>query len=261
VRNYYIAGSQHGNASTTSAAPTMCMQFGSGVDPNPVLRALFVDLDQWLNGTAPPPSAVPSATAKTAAFATTGPYSTIGIGTVPQADVGWPAIPNVLYSGLVTVRNLFNFGTRFNSGILDVYPPQSTGKVYPNFVSKVDTDGNDVAGIRLPEVVAPTATNTGWNLRSAAYGGKSDGTDGCESTGSSIVFAPTATARTAIGDTRPSLTERYVDHNGLVAARTTAANALKAQRLLLQADVDAYIANAAKPINVVGSPTYGSYTW
>ncbi|MBK4737716.1 alpha/beta hydrolase domain-containing protein [Noviherbaspirillum pedocola] len=261
VRNYYIAGSQHGNASTTTAAPTTCTQFGSGVDPNPVLRALFVDLDQWVDGTPPPPSAVPSATAKTAAFATTGPYSPIGIGTVPQADLGWPTIPNALYSGLVTVRNLFNFGTRANNGILDVYPPQPTGKYYPNFVSKVDTDGNDVAGIRPPEMVAPTATNTGWNLRSANFGGKADGTDGCESTGSSIVLAPTAAARTTIGDTRPSLTERYGDHNGLVAARTAAANALKAQRLLLQADVDAYIANAAKPINVVGSPTYGNYTW
>src|SRR5206468_4753030 len=109
VRNYYIAGSQHGNASTTTAAPTMCTQFGSGVDPNPALRALFVDLDQWIDGTPPPPSAVPSANAQTAAFATTGPYSPIGIGTVPQADLGWPTMPNALYSGLVTVRNLFNF--------------------------------------------------------------------------------------------------------------------------------------------------------
>jgi hypothetical protein len=34
-----------------------------------------------------------------------------------------------------------------------------------------------------------------------------------------------------------------------------------AQRLLLQADVNAYIANAALPITVVASPTYGNYTW
>jgi hypothetical protein len=261
VRNYYLAGSQHGNASATTAAPVMCTQFGSGVDPNPALRALFVALDQWIDGTAPPPSAVPSATAGTAAFTTTGPYSAIGIGTVPQAALGWPTIPNALYSGLVTVRNLYDFGPRFGSGILDVYPPVATGKYYPSFVSKVDVDGNEIAGIRLPEVVAPIATNTGWNLRSAAFGGKADGTDGCESSGSSIVFAPTAAARTAINDPRPSLAERYGDRAGLVAARTAAANALKAQRLLLQADVDAYITKAAQPITVVGSPTYGSYTW
>jgi hypothetical protein len=109
-------------------------------------------------------------------------------------------------------------------------------------------------------VVAPVATNTGWNLRSAAFGGKADGTDGCESAGTSIVFAPTAAAKKP-GDPRLSLTERYGDHAGLVAARTTAANALKAQRLLLQADVDAYITKAAQPLSITGSPTYGTYTW
>ena len=261
VRNYYIAGSQHGNASATTAAPTMCTQFGSGVDPNPVLRALFVALDQWVDGTAPPPSTVPSTAAGNAVFATTGPFSNIGIGTVPQAALGFPTIPKALYSGLITVRNQFDFGSKFDTGILDTYPPVPTGKYYPNLVSKVDVDGNDIAGIRLPEVVAPVATNTGWNLRSAAFGGKADGTDGCESAGSSIVFAPTAAARQAAGDPRPSLAERYRDHADLVAQRTAAANALKAQRLLLQADVDAYISKAAQPITIVGSPTYGSYTW
>jgi hypothetical protein len=180
---------------------------------------------------------------------------------VPQAALGFPTIPKALYSGLVTVRNQFNFGRQFEAGILDIYPPVPTGKYYPNSVSKVDADGNDIAGIRLPDVVAPVATNAGWNLRSAAFGGKADGTDGCESTGSSIVFAPTAAAKLAAGDPRPSLAERYGDHAGLVAARTTAANALKAQRLLLQADVDAYISKAAQPVTIVGSPTYGSYTW
>lgn len=261
VRNYYIAGSQHGNASPTTAAPTTCTQFGSGVDPNPVLRALFVALDQWVDGTAPPPSAVPSTADGTAVFAATGPFSNIGIGTVPQAALGYPAIPKALYSGLVTVRNQFNFGTRFDTGILDIYPPQPTGRYYPVSVSKVDADGNDVAGIRLPEVVAPVATNTGWNLRSAAFGGKADGTDGCEAAGSSIVFAPSLAARQSAGDPRLSLAERYRDRADLVAQRTAAANALKAQRLLLQADVDAAIARAAQPIAVVGSPTYQSYSW
>lgn len=39
------------------------------------------------------------------------------------------------------------------------------------------------------------------------------------------------------------------------------ANAQLGNRLLLQADVNAYITNAALPINIVSSPTYGSYTW
>jgi len=149
----------------------------------------------------------------------------------------------------------------FAAGVLNPYPGLPTGKYYPNSVPKVDADGNDIPGIRLPEVVAPVATNSGWGLRSPNFGGKADGTDGCESTGQSIVFAPTAAARNAIGDPRPSLDERYGDHAGLVAARTAAANALLAKRLLLPADAAAYATNAAKPITIVSSPTYGSYTW
>ena len=180
---------------------------------------------------------------------------------MPQAALGYPTIPNVLYSGLVTVRNFWNFGPGFSAGLLDPYPGTATGKYYINSVPKVDIDGNDIPGIRLPEVVAPVATNSGWGLRSAAFGGKADGTDGCESGGQSIVFAPTAAARSAIGDPRLSLDERYGNHAGLVAARSAAANALLAKRLLLPADVATYVNAAAAPITIVSSPTYGSYVW
>jgi hypothetical protein len=266
VRNYFVSGAQHGGASapnTIEGATSFgaCAQFGSGVEPNPLLRALWVDLDQWLDGTPPPASAVPSVNAGTAVLAQTGAFSPIGIGVVPQTSLGYPTIPKVQYSGLVTVRNLWNFGAGFDMGILNPYPGMPTGKYYPNSLPKVDSDGNDIPGVRLPEVVAPVATNSGWGLRSAAFGGKADGTDGCESTGQSVVFAPTAAARLAVGDPRPSLDERYGSHAGLVAARTAAANALLAKRLLLQADVNAYISNAATPIKVVASPTYGDYTW
>jgi hypothetical protein len=106
-------------------------------------------------------------------------------------------------------------------------------------------------------VAAPVATLTGWNLRATAFGGP----DGCESNGSLIPFAPTQAARTAIGDPRLSLTERYGTHAGYVAAVTAAAKALEAQGLLLPADVQTYINNAALPINVVNNPIYGTYTW
>ena len=192
-------------------------------------------------------------------FSTTTAFSPLGIGTVPQATLGFPTIPGVLYSGLVTVRNLYNFGPQFSQGILTIDPPTATGNVYPSFVSKVDVDGNEIAGIRLPGVVAPVGTTTGWNLRSTAFGGSA--TDGCESTGTIVPFAVDATTRTAKGDPRLSLTERYGNHAGYVAAVTNAANALAAQRLLLPADVQNYITTAQQPINVVGNPVYGTYSW
>lgn len=256
VRNYLISSTQHASPSAANS-PGICQQFQNPVDQNPALRALYVALDQWIDGTSPPPSAVPTRSAGTAVFTTTTGDSPLGVGVVPQAALGWPGIPGVLYTGLVTVRNLFDFGPQFDRGILATEPPVATGKVYPSFVSKVDVDGNELAGIRLPAVTAPVATTAGWNLRSAAYGGN----DGCESSGSLIPFAVDATARTRIGDPRLSLTERYGSHAGYVGAVTASANALAAQRLLLPADVQAYITAAQQPVSVVNNPVYGSYTW
>ena len=255
VRNYLLSGTQHASPAGANSLGS-CQQFGNSTDQNPALRALWVDLDQWLDGVPPPPEAVPSRATGTAVFTTTTADSPLNIGVVPQASLGWPTIPGVTYTGLVTVRNLFDFGPEFYNGILTINPPTTNGTVYPSFVSPVDADGNEIAGIRLPAVAAPVATTTGWNLRSAAFSLN----DGCESTGTLIPFAPTVAARLP-GDPRLSLDERYGSHAGYVAAVTAAANTLAAQRLLLPADVQAYISAAQQPVNVVNNPVYGSYTW
>ena len=256
VRNYLLSGTQHASPAGANALGT-CQQFGNPVDQNPALRALWVALDQWIDGIAPPPSAVPQRSTGTAVFASTTVDTPLGIGTVPQASLGWPTIPGVLYTGLVTIHNLFDFGPQFDTGIIAKAPPTATGKVYPTIVSKVDSDGNEIAGIRLPAVAVPVGTTAGWNLRANAFGGP----DGCESTGTLVPFAPDMAARVAKGDPRLSLTERYGSHANYVAAVTQAANALAVQRLLLPADVQAYITAAQQPVNVVNNPVYGSYTW
>jgi hypothetical protein len=256
VRHFLLSGTQHAGPSAANSLG-ICQQFGNTIDPNPALRALFVALDQWIDGTAPPASMVPSRSNGTAVFSNTTTNSPLGIGIVSQASLNWPTIPSVLYTGLITVRNFFNFGPQFNDGIITIDPPTSTGLYYPSFVSTVDIDGNELAGIRLPPVVAPFGTNAGWNLRRAAYGGN----DGCESTGSLIPFAPDMATRVTNGDARLSLTERYSNHSGYIAAVTAAANALAGQRLLLSADVQAYITAAQTSIQVVNNPVYGNYTW
>jgi hypothetical protein len=256
VRYYLISGGQHGGPSPANSLG-ICQQFGSTVDPNPVLRALFIVLDQWLDGTEPPASMVPRRSDGTAVFSNITVNSPLGIGTVSQSALNWPTIPNVLYTGLITVRNFFNFGPQFNEGIISINPPNPTGLYYPTLVSKVDIDGNELAGIRLPHVTVPFATSTGWNLRRAANAGN----DGCEGSGSSIPFAPDRATRMNKGDSRLSLTERYGNHSGYVAAVIAAVNVLVKQRLLLPADVPAYITAAQAPIRVINNPTYGNYTW
>ena len=256
VRHYLISGTQHGGPSESNSLG-ICQQFGNPVDPNPALRALFIVLDQWLDGIEPPASMIPRQSDGTAVLSNMTVNSPLGIGVVSPTTLNWVTIPSVLFTGLITVRNLFNFGPLFDKGIISINPPNATGFYYPSFVSKVDIDGNELAGIRLPPVAVPFGTATGWNLRRTNY----NGNDGCEAAGSFIPFAPDMATRMAKRDPRLSLTERYNNHTGYVAAVSAAANILLNQRLLLLADVQAYIDAAQTLIQVVNSPLYGNYTW
>jgi hypothetical protein len=73
-------------------------------------------------------------------------------------------------------------------------------------VPAVDSDGNEIAGIRLPDVAVPAATFTGWNLRSESVGAA--GALG-RWNGSYFPFALTAEERKQSGDPRLSVAERY----------------------------------------------------
>ena len=68
-----------------------------------------------------------------------------------QADQGFPNVPGVLYDGLMSTGDLFDFGPFLDDGVVTRWgPPWSTP--YPAFVPKTDADGNDIAGIRLPDI-------------------------------------------------------------------------------------------------------------
>jgi hypothetical protein len=143
----------------------------------------------------------------------------------------------------MSTGDLFDFGHRFDDGILDfkthngtiVSPVESSP--YPVFVPATDADGNDVAGVRFPDVAVPLATYTGYGFRAAGFAGP----DLCDAFGQAIPFAQTAAARLAAGDPRPSLEERYPSHQGYVDQVTAAAQALARDRFLLQEDVDRFV--------------------
>ena len=232
VRFYLVSGMQHGSGSSAG----INQQLQNPTRPEPVLRALFIALDEWVTkGVRPPDSNVPRRKNGTAAMTVSTPGKLTGV--VPQAVLGWPSIPGVTYTGLITVRHYFDYGPQFNKGIITQYPLQATNHpVYQNFVSKVDQDGNELAGIRLPPVAAPVATLTGWALRRDGYGLH----DGGESAGQNIPFKTTKAERLAAGDPRLSLEERYGTHDKYVEAVTKAARRLEVQRLLLPEDVQQY---------------------
>src|SRR3989442_377372 len=96
TRNYFISSHQHGTGKASSKGN--CQQLQNPLNSAPVQRALFLALDDWTNGKAPPPSAVPKLSDGTFALPR------------PQSAVGFPSIPGVTYTGLKTTRYLFNYG-------------------------------------------------------------------------------------------------------------------------------------------------------
>ena len=63
-----------------------------------------------------------------------------------------------------------DFGSEFQSGKIVTKEPPSEGAAYTILVPRLDKDGNEVGGVRMPEIDVPLGVFTGWNLRSAAIG-------------------------------------------------------------------------------------------
>ena len=71
----------------------------------------------------------------------------------------------------------------------------------PLLVPQVDEDGNERAGIRLPEIAVPLATYTGWNFRKPEIGAPGELVP---LLGASILFPATRAARGGV-EGSPSL--------------------------------------------------------
>ena len=119
---------------------------------------------------------------------------------------------------------------------MDIQPPRVRA-VLPTLVAKVDADGNEYSGIKSTLLSVPLGTYTGWNIKPAGFnkGGS------CGYIGGFIPFAKTKAEREAAHDPRPSLEERYKDHDDYAARVKTAANGAVAGRTPLRADADRLI--------------------
>jgi hypothetical protein len=214
VRIYHFTGTQHGPADL----PTMDEELpGNPVNFRLSHRALLVALDDWVTqGLKPPESR----------------HGKISDGTLVDRDrlaIVWPEMKWNLPERHRNPLRL-DHGSDWHRGILGVEPP-SLGERYPTLLPAVDKDGNEIAGIRLPEVASPLGTFTGWRLRSEAMGAPW-AIVGLQ--GFWLPFPQTSGS----SDPRTAIHDRYRDRDDYIRRCRESAQDLIAERYLLERDLD-----------------------
>lgn len=236
VRRYYFPGTTHGGgAGGFGTAAKASDRYEMPDNPNPqreTMRALMAALIDWVvKDTAPPPSRYPLFTA--------------GQLVRPEsAAMGFPRISGVpLPDHMLNPLLDYDFGPDFRandlSGRISTQPPVIK-QVLPSLVPRVDADGNEVGGVPSVLHQAPLGTYLGWNVaRGGFFKGRNAGF-----AGGFIPFARTRAERIDAGDPRPSLEERYRDHDGYVAVVKAAAERQVERRFLLPDDATRLVREA-----------------
>lgn len=211
VRRYYFPSVTHGGSWTGGfplAGDAMSPTCALPGNPNPSLdslRAAQAMLVAWVrDGKAPPPSR----------------YPTLLGGDLVEANAAamgfprWPGAPSP--DGKLNAFLDYDMGSGFVyhdvSGAITRQPPR-VRRVIPSRVPRVDADGNETSGVPSVQLQVPLGTYLGWNVQARGWGKGG----GCGFFGGYIPFATTRAERIAAGDPRPSLQERYGDHDGFVA--------------------------------------------
>lgn len=209
VRTYLVPGTQHGGKAGMPRDNGPCINPRNWHDPMPAIRALLVALDEWVvSGRTPPDSRVPR----------------IDDGTLVSAEtVAYPAIP-----GLVRPHAANDV-----SPLTDWVSPFA-GRHYGALVPQVDADGNELTGIRLPDLAAPRGTFLGWNIYKAPY---PEG-ELADRDGTFLAFAATEAEQGS--DPRTSLAARY-PADAYAGSMRAVTCALLRDRLLLQEDADRFL--------------------
>jgi hypothetical protein len=238
TRVYHFTGTEHGLGVWPPSDVAVAGESGQDrsqnlrniIDYAPLLRACLVNLDRWVaDGVEPPPSMHPRLDDGSA---------------VPtdQPAAVFNRIPGASYPTHHANPRRRDFGLMESCEQVTTFPPR-VGGAFGSLVSAVDADGNEVAGVMLPEVAVPIAATTGWTLRHPAVGGE---TQLLVFAGGTIPFAATRAEREANGDPRFSIEERYSSKVDYLERVLAAGEALVAERYLLDEDIDVSLAQASR---------------
>ncbi len=229
-RLYFLSGTAHSSGPLPRQRDERFRGYQNGVnfaEQRWVLRALLLDMDAWVRSNTEPPASR---------------YPTIARAElVAREQVRFPALLRLPFAGYVPPVFRMNLGAGFTTSRVITQEPPTLGAPYPVLVPQVNSDGNDIGGIALPEVTVPLGTFTGWNLsnpplRSLRYL--------AGLIGSFEPFARTREERERTGDPRPAITERYQSRQDYLSSVRRAAEALVGQRFLRTEDLDAVIRRA-----------------
>ncbi|HLQ89249.1 MAG TPA: alpha/beta hydrolase domain-containing protein [Xanthobacteraceae bacterium] len=198
-------------------------------DYRPLLRSALVSLDRWVKDGKPAPASR---------------YPRIADGTLVPSVKHNAAIPGFAAPARgPNEKPRMDYGPDFDKGIIGKALPVALKDQYRVLVPAIDADGNERAGLTLPDITVATGTAMGWSVRSEEGGGKGEL---CYLDGAKIPFAKTKAEREASKDPRPSLAERYRDNADYSERVKAAAMALERDGYLIAEDVKRIVDNAAK---------------
>jgi hypothetical protein len=239
VRIYTISGTAHGYAELAGGSPEPAPALYLPYNPNaahlievPLLEALA----RWvMYNQLPPPSS----------------YPRIDRDELVAVEMfSFPAVPDVEAPVLVELHPRFDWGERFEQGILDNALP-APGPLYPNLVPAVGPDGNELAGIRTPHVAVPVASYTGWNYPKTFDG--AGNTVASRLSGAWLPFCKDRQERISREDSRKSLAERYKGRGDYLDRLRRYAEKLVDQGLMFAEDIDLVLEQGAAMYDYVSS--------
>ncbi len=195
--------------------------------------AALINLDRWVSEGVEPPSCHPRLQDGTAVTRQTVLEAFANSNCIP--DLATPD-PDRLW----VVREV-DLGPGAKRGIRQY--PVIEGRIYPCDVSALDRDGNEIAGIRLPDLTVPLGTHTGWNMRHPETGAPEQQ---MALQGFSMFFAPTRSDREASSDPQPSLEARYASRETYLGQLRQAAQQLVDDGYILEEDMDLIVTACAE---------------
>jgi hypothetical protein len=240
ARIYHFTGTQHGIGTWPPTDTTESIEGVSRsqnvrnvIDYSPLLRACLFNLDRWVvEGVEPPPNSHPRIDDGTAV-----PFELV--------KKVFEGIPGANRPERIAIPRRRDYALRDDVEQIQKMPP-SVGKAFATLLPAVDADGNELAGIRLPEIAVPLATHTGWTLRHKDIGGEAQL---LMFAGATIRFAATESQRIASGDPRPSIAERHVSKGDYLNRVRDEAEKLVERQYMLEEDIEFCLEQAERSWN------------